>query len=71
MIRDLEEEWKNLGFNNNDKLKHCLSYDGDADRLVYFIPDFETKLLKVIDGEKILSLLTMSFFKILHKIEFY
>lgn len=68
MIRELEAAHKALGEIKGGR-PVCLSFDGDADRIVYFIPDFKTGNLDVLDGEKLLTLLTMAFFKIISEID--
>ena len=37
----------------------CASFDGDADRLIYYYVDAETKKLNIIDGDKQFALITM------------
>lgn len=52
-----------LGFGSNDVGTRCASFDGDADRLVYFyIPsDSSTDKVELLDGDKIpLCLLSLS-----------
>lgn len=50
-----------LGFGLNDVGMRCASFDGDADRLVYFyIPsNSSTDKVELLDGDKILSLFAL------------
>lgn len=52
---------------NLDKVR-CLAFDGDADRIVYFLPDHELKEIKLLDGDKMISLYAKFFKTILTKI---
>ncbi|KAL4272672.1 hypothetical protein GQ457_13G004220 [Hibiscus cannabinus] len=45
------------GFGSNDVGIRCASFDGDADRLVYFtVPTNSSSKIDLVDGDKILSL---------------
>ncbi|XP_056687164.1 phosphoacetylglucosamine mutase isoform X2 [Spinacia oleracea] len=44
------------GFGRSDVGLRCASFDGDADRLVYFLVQPDSKLIDLVDGDKILSL---------------
>ncbi|KAL4034561.1 hypothetical protein IC575_003213 [Cucumis melo] len=46
-----------LGFGSQDVGIRCASFDGDADRLVYFtVPSESSNRINLVDGDKILSL---------------
>ncbi|KAE8797333.1 phosphoacetylglucosamine mutase [Hordeum vulgare] len=49
-----------LGFGPNDVGVRCASFDGDADRLVYFhVTSLSKTSVDLVDGDKILSLLVL------------
>ncbi|KAF2615086.1 hypothetical protein F2Q70_00007576 [Brassica cretica] len=48
-----------LGFGVNDVGVRCVSFDGDADRLVYFYLSSGEKKIELLDGDKILSLFAL------------
>ncbi|WZZ38557.1 hypothetical protein YC2023_034816 [Brassica napus] len=48
-----------LGFGVNDVGVRCVSFDGDADRLVYFYVSSGEKKIELLDGDKILSLFAL------------
>ncbi|CAN7005692.1 unnamed protein product [Brassica rapa subsp. trilocularis] len=48
-----------LGFGVNDVGLRCVSFDGDADRLVYFYVSSGEKKIELLDGDKILSLFAL------------
>ena len=47
---------KHGGFSELPPGSKCVSIDGDADRLVYFYADAETKRTRLLDGDKIAAL---------------
>ncbi|XP_074317816.1 phosphoacetylglucosamine mutase [Silene latifolia] len=48
-----------VGFGPNDAGKRCASFDGDADRLVYFLVQPGSSRIELVDGDKILSLFAL------------
>ncbi|XP_021765712.1 phosphoacetylglucosamine mutase-like [Chenopodium quinoa] len=47
------------GFGPNDVGLRCASFDGDADRLVYFLVQPDSKVIDLVDGDKMLSLFAL------------
>ncbi|KAK9698900.1 hypothetical protein RND81_08G139200 [Saponaria officinalis] len=47
------------GFGPSDEGMRCASFDGDADRLVYFLVQPNSKTIELVDGDKILSLFAL------------
>ncbi|KAL9231219.1 hypothetical protein vseg_006474 [Gypsophila vaccaria] len=47
------------GFGPSDEGLRCASFDGDADRLVYFLVQPNSKTIELVDGDKILSLFAL------------
>ncbi|KAH9620734.1 hypothetical protein KSS87_007678 [Heliosperma pusillum] len=48
-----------VGFGPNDAGMRCASFDGDADRLVYFLVQPGSNKIDLVDGDKILSLFAL------------
>ena len=63
---NLKEKFEELGVKNG---VICLTFDGDADRIIYYEPLFKEGRVEIIDGDMILTLFTMAFFKICQSIE--
>lgn len=47
------------GFDPSDVGLRCASFDGDADRLVYFLVQPDSKTIDLVDGDKMLSLFAL------------
>lgn len=47
------------GFGPSDVGLRCASFDGDADRLVYFLVQPDSKTIDLVDGDKMLSLFAL------------
>ncbi|KAL2901561.1 Phosphoacetylglucosamine mutase [Bienertia sinuspersici] len=47
------------GFGPSDVGQRCASFDGDADRLVYFLVQPDSKMIDLVDGDKMLTLFAL------------